>query len=350
MMETSREADKEAVAEIKEEQKDAWYNKFKAEYKKGLIFSSNDGNYKMRFRVRGQFQASVTEEDGENTATNFSVARLRLKWDGHAFRPWFLYTLQLGARSNVDLRDLYFTVAYNKAIMPRVGQNKVPFSRDALNSSGALQFVTRSIIDGEFAYGRDRGISLYGALGKNSNFSYGAGVYNGDGRNGTSTDSNLLYAGRMQFGVGGEETTFGGLFRGANSSFPTASPYKLIQNFAKSPTFVVGAAMAGIPGLNINRKSPDGSISNRMEELGITVADVVSITGDVNFKTPMFNVQGSYMGRWIDPDQGGAGSAFDQGFNIQSGVFLMPKTVEFAGRFSYIDYCARYKVGNHTWN
>ena len=251
MMETSREADKEAVAEIKEEQKDAWYNKFKAEYKKGLIFSSNDGNYKMRFIVRGQFQASVTEEDGENTATNFSVARLRLKWDGHAFRPWFLYTLQLGARNNVDLRDLYFTVAYNKAIMPRVGQNKVPFSRDALNSSGALQFVTRSIIDFEFAYGRDRGISLYGALGKNSNFSYGAGVYNGDGRNGISTDSNLLYAGRMQFGVGGEETTFGGLFRGANSSFPTASPYKLIPNFAKSPTFVVGAAMAGIPGLNI---------------------------------------------------------------------------------------------------
>jgi len=338
LMETAREADKEAVAEIKEEQKDAWYNKFKAQYNKGLVFSTTDGNFKMRFRARGQFQASVTEQDGENTATNFSVARLRLKWDGHAFRPWFLYTIQLGARNNVDLRDLYFTIAYNKAIMPRVGQNKVPFSRDALNSSGALQFVTRSIIDGEFAYGRDRGISLYGALGKNSNFSYGAGVYNGDGRNGNSTDSNLLYAGRIQFGVGGEETTFGGLFRGANSSFPTASPYKLIPNFAKSPTFVVGAAMAGIPGLNINRKTPDGSIPDRMEELGITVADVVSLTGDVNFKTPLFNVQGSYMGRWIDPDQGGAGSAFDQGFNIQSGVFLMPKTVELAGRFSYIDY------------
>jgi len=338
LMDNAREADKEAVAEIKEEQKDAWYNQFKAQYKKWLVFSTKDGNFKMRFRLRGQFQASVTESDGENTATNFSVARLRMKWDGHAFRPWFLYTLQLGARDSVDLRDLYFTVAYNKAIMPRVGQNKVPFSRGVLNSSGALQFVTRSIIDGEFAYGRDRGISVYGALGKNSNFSYGAGVYNGDGRNGRSTDSNLLYAGRIQFGVGGEETTFGGLFRGANSSFPTASPYKLIPNFAKSPTFVVGAAMAGIPGLNINRKTPDGSIVDRMEELGITVADVVSLTGDVNFKTPLFNVQGTYMGRWIDPDQGGAGSAFDQGFNIQSGVFLMPKTVELAGRLSYIDY------------
>ncbi len=75
-----------------------------------------------------------------------------------------------------------------------------------------------------------------------------------------------------------------------------------------------------------------------MEELGITVADVVSITGDVNFKTPLFNVQGSYLGRWINPDQGGSDTAYDQGFNIQSGIFLLPKTVEVAGRFSYIDY------------
>lgn len=337
LMENERAADKEAVAEIKEEQKDAWYNKLKIKYKKGLTFQAGD-KFKMRFRARGQFQASVTESDDSNTETNFSVARLRLKWDGYAFKPWFLYTIQLGARNNVDLRDLYFTVSYNKMIMPRVGQNKVPFSRDALNSSGALQFVTRSIIDGEFAYGRDRGVSLYGALGKNNNLSYGLGVYNGDGRNGTSTDSNLLYAGRIQLGLGGEESTFGGLFRGANSSFPTASPYKLIPNFAKSPTFVVGAGLAGIPGLNINRKTPDGSIPDRMEELGITVANVASITGDVNFKTPVFNVQGSYMGRWISPDQGGGDTAYDQGFNLQSGVFLMPKTVEIAGRFSLIDY------------
>ncbi len=250
----------------------------------------------------------------------------------------FLHHIHLEPTKKKDFRNFYFSGAHNKTNIPPSGQNKVPFSRDALNSSGALQFVTRSIVDGEFAYGRDRGISLYGALGKNNNFSYGAGVYNGDGRNGNSTDSNLLYAGRVQFGVGGEQTTFGGLFRGANSSFPTASPYKLIPNFAKSPTFVIGAAMAGIPGLNINRKTPDGSIDDRMEELGITVADVVSVTGDVNFKTPLFNVQGSYLGRWIDPDQGGAGSAFDQGFNIQSGIFLLPKTVEVAGRFAYIDY------------
>ncbi len=90
LMENQRAADSEKMTEIVEKDQDAWYNKFKAAYNKGLTFSSEDGNYKMRFRIRGQFQASVNDTDGENTATNFSVARLRMKWDGHAFRPWFL--------------------------------------------------------------------------------------------------------------------------------------------------------------------------------------------------------------------------------------------------------------------
>ena len=83
--------------------------------------------------------------------------------------------------------------------------------------------------------------------------------------------------------------------------------------------------------MNIDRKTPDGSIANRMEELGVTVADVTSITVDMNFKTQLFNIQSTYMGRWINPEEGGAGTAYDQGFNIQSGVFLMPETLEFAG-------------------
>lgn len=67
LMENAREADKEAIVQIKKEDekdKDAWYNKFKAQYKKGLIFSSDDGNFKMRFRIRGQFRLTVDDPDG----------------------------------------------------------------------------------------------------------------------------------------------------------------------------------------------------------------------------------------------------------------------------------------------
>ncbi len=337
MMENAREADKEKIAEIEKKDEDAWYNKFKAEYKKGLTFESADGNWKMKFRMRGQFQLSIDQEDERDpeTRTNFSVARLRFKWDGHAFKPWFLYTIQLGARDSVTLRDMYFTFAYDNNIAPRVGQFKVPFGRDELNSSSALQFVNRSIINDEFGLGRDRGAVLLGGFGPQYNFSYSGGVFNGDGRNGSSTDSNLLYAGRLQFGWGGEGNKFK-----ANSSYATGEAYEIVPNFAKSPTFTIGAGVGVLPGLNCTRKTPDNDVCDRMEDsLGITAADYTTITGDINFKMPIFNVQGSYYGRWLNPIAGNTqDTAFDQGFNVQAGVFVMPKTVEVAGRFSWIDY------------
>jgi hypothetical protein len=334
MLGQAREVDKERIVKIEEENRDAWYQRFKAEYKKGLVFSSDNGNFKMRFRIRGQFQASVNDTDGQNTATNFGVARLRFKWDGYAFKPWFQYVVQFGARDSVDLRDMYFTIAYDSRFEPRIGQFKVPFGRSALNSSGALQFVTRSIVDAQFVYARDRGMTINGGLVGN-HIAYSMGVFNGDGRNGVSVDSNLLYAGRIQLGLGGDNDKFDGY-----GSFPSAVGYKLVPNFAKVPTFTLGIAAVGIPGLNIDRKRPTSFTPTRMEELGITVADTASITADVNYKQPAFNIQGSYYGRWIDPEQGQGtgGTAYDQGFNIQAGVFAMPRTLEFVGRYSYIDF------------
>lgn len=341
LMENQRAADSEKMAEIVEKDQDAWYNKFKAQYKKGLIFSTDDGKFKMKFQIRGQFLASVNVKDSADatksnpqTATNFKVQRLRFKWTGHAFKPWFLYTVQVNTTDDLDLRDMYFTVAYNNNIAPRVGQWKVPFGRDELNSSSALQFVNRSIVNDEFGLGRDRGVAILGGFGPQYNFSYSLGMFNGDGRNGESIDSNMLYAGRIQYGYGGEGDKFK-----ANSSFATGSAYSIKPNFAKKPTLVVGAGVAVLPGLNCDRKSPDNDVCDRMEgPLGITTADYTTWTADINFKMPVFNVQGGYYGRWLNPDDSGQDTAYDQGFNVQAGVFAMPKTVEFAGRFSWIDY------------
>jgi len=336
LMENARQADQEAITQMKEEEKDAWYNKFKAQYNKGLTFQAGD-KFKMKFRIRGQFRLTVDDPDDGLVSTNFSIPRLRLKWDGFAFKPWFLYTVQLNVNDDLDLRDMYFTAAYDNNIMPRVGQWKVPFGRQELTSSSALQFINRSIVNDEFGYGRDRGVALMGGLGPKYNFSYSGGVFNGDGRNGSSADSNLLYAGRIQFGIGGASDK--AKFK-ANSSYATGSDYSITPNFAKAPTFVAGAAIGAIPGLNCDRKSPDGDQCDRYEELGLVQADLTTITGDLSFKMPIFNVQGSYYGRWINPDEQGVtqDTAYDQGFNVQAGAFLMPKTVEVAGRYSYIDY------------
>jgi hypothetical protein len=336
-LQADRVADQEKVtkivAESQKKDEDAWYNSFLAKYDKGFTFQSGDGNYKLRIRVNAQTQLSVNDTDEELTSTNFRVRRLQFRFDGNAFKPWFLYYIMFDAASSTILRDAYFTFAYQKEFSPRVGQWKVPFYKEELTSSTSLQLVERSIVNEEFTLERDRGLAVQGGLGANNNFSYALGVYNSDGLNGTSVDSNLLYAGRLQLGIGGDDGKFN-----PNGQFATARAYEAVPNFAKVPTFIFGAAVATLPGLDCARKTPNGQVCQRVDELGFPQSNFTTVTGDVNFKTAFFSVEGEYVGRWLSPDSGPQGTAYDQGFNVQSGVFVLPKTVELAGRFSYIAY------------
>lgn len=323
--------DKNVDAE--QERESQWFRKFRAAYDRGLRFQSEDGNYRMRFRILGQFQASVNDMEDELTSTNFDIRRLRFIWDGNAFKPWFLYRVGLDASVDDILLDMYFTAAYKNEIAPRVGQFKVPFYREFLTSAAGLQLVERSIVNREFSLDRDIGASILGGLTSGYHISYLAGVFNGDGRNGTSTDSNLLYVGRIQLGLGGD----GGRFN-ANNQFPAATDYSISPNFASKPTFVAGAAIAAMPGLNCDRKSPGGGACARIAELGYPQSDFTTFTTDVNFKTYWFSIEAEYAARWIAPDTGSLGTAYDQGFNLQSGVFILANTLELAGRYSFIDF------------
>jgi hypothetical protein len=339
-LEVKKEAEKEKIIEeIKAEQKDAWYNKVEVSYKKpgdGFTIKAKDGLFSLRTRLRAQFQLSVNDTTDELTATDFRIRRLRLYFDGNAFTPWFLYYVQLSADNGSDLqiRDTYFDAAYKTVAVPRVGQFKVPFNREELTSSSELQLVERSIVNEQFSLARDIGTALYGLI--SNYFVYGVGVYNGNGRNDFSTDSNLLYVGRLML------TPCCGKLQYANSSFPIGGDYKIEPNFGEDkPLLAFGVAGAGMEGLNIERKTPDAVIDDRFAEIGIIEGDFAQFTADVNFKYKAFSIEGEYDARWISPsaNQGASiSTVFDQGFRVQGGVFLLPKLVEVAGRFALIDF------------
>ncbi|HKQ33062.1 MAG TPA: porin, partial [Thermodesulfobacteriota bacterium] len=132
------------------EAEDAWYSKFLAKYDNGFTFESTDKEgypFKMKFSILAQIQGSVTDTDTKDVATNFRLRRLELKWSGIAFAPWFYYTFMIDPASSSLLKDMYFTAQYQNPIGARIGQWKVPFQKEELNSSAALQFVERSIVN-----------------------------------------------------------------------------------------------------------------------------------------------------------------------------------------------------------
>lgn len=296
----------------------AWYSKIKVKTKKGtgLTFQTADSNYKLRMRLRGQFLANYTDPDtdmDDDEGFGFRVRRLRVTWDGNAFAPWMKYKVQYDFSRNGELKDMKLSFAKNKAFVPTVGQYKVPFNREALNSSSALQIVGKSMITDYFEYDRDIGVGVYGILGDGM-IRYDLGLFQGEGPNqkNDEEDKSLLWAGRVQAAI-----------IGGNAK-------KVSENFAKEPTLMVGAAVAGIGGSDVNIGIPSGE--REVPHTGTTT----SFTGDINYRDPRFNLIGEYIGRWVDMDETGVGDLYDYGFRVQGGFFVIPKKIEIASRYAMV--------------
>ena len=298
----------------------AWHNKIKVKTEKGtgLTFQTADKNYKLRMRLRGQFLANYINPDGDgNEGLGFRVRRLRATWDGNAFAPWMKYKVEYDFRRTGELKDMKLSFAKNKAFVPTMGQYKVPFNREVLNSSSVLQVVDRSIITDYFEYDRDIGAGVYGLLGDGM-IRYDLGVFQGEGMNQKNDkgDTGMLWAGRVQAALIGGDAK------------------KVKENFAKKPTLMVGAAIAGIDvegGSDSNIGIPSGE---RVLEDG----KVTSFTADINYRGPRFNLTGEYIGRWVNPDDAGVATAYDYGFRVQGGFFVVPKKVEFASRYAMVTF------------
>ncbi len=295
----------------------SWYNKIKVKTKKGsgLTFQTADKNYKLRMRFFGQFLADYTDPDTDKESFGFSVRNLWLMLNGNAFAPWMKYTIQYDLSGGGALKDMRLSFAKNKAFIPTVGQYKVPFNREFLTSVTAQQLVGTSIADGYFRYGRDIGGGVYGLLGGGM-VRYDLGVFQGEGANQKNDkgDTGMLWAGRVQASV------IGGKAKSVK------------ENFAKRPTLMVGAAVAGID----VEDGSDGNIGIPSGERELESGTVTSFTADVNYRDPRFNLTGEYIGRWANSDEGGVDTAYDQGFRVQGGFFLLPKRVELASRYAMV--------------
>ncbi|MYC40566.1 MAG: hypothetical protein F4X55_06140 [Candidatus Dadabacteria bacterium] len=298
----------------------AWYNKIKVKTKKGtgLTFQTADKNYKMRMRLRGQFLANYINSDGgDNEGLGFRVRRLRVVWDGNAFAPWMKYKVEYDLSRNGELKDIKLSFAKNRALVPVVGQYKVPFNKERLNSSSALQLVGRSIITDYFEYGRDIGGGVYGLLGDGM-IRYDFGLFQGQGANVKNDKDNtgVLWAGRVQAAILGGKAK------------------KIKENFARKPTLIVGVAVAGI---DVEEGSKDSNIGIHEGERDLSAGGkATSFTADVNYRDPRFNLIGEYIGRWVNPDETGIETAYDYGFRVQGGFFLIPKKIELASRYARV--------------
>ena len=208
-------------------------------YKKGLYYESPDGMFKIKQNFRIQFRADFVDKTDKDLETDFMIRRMKLKYGGHAFEEWLKFGFQLAGsvgrdagEDDLEIEDAFLVFAKNPMADVKVGRYKVPYEREVLNSSSALQFVDRSIAK-ELVIDTNRadGISVGGIFG--NMLAYRMGVFQYDGEKFSSGD-NILLAGRIQANI------CCGTLKYSSGSFTASGDYKIAPNFAKVPTFSIG--------------------------------------------------------------------------------------------------------------
>ncbi len=177
------------------------------EFGRGLTVEGDAGSLTIRSRV--QARATLLTEHGTTTQPDIDlgVRRARIALTGHFLSHHLHYYVQLGLASLdmesdllIPLRDAQFAWTEFRDLEIRVGLMKVPFNRQRVISSSALQFPDRSAANTEFTLDRDMGLQLYSTnlFGWDHHLGYQLGVFGGEGRNRFGDGPGLLYVARLQ--------------------------------------------------------------------------------------------------------------------------------------------------------
>ncbi len=183
---------------------------------KGFEFGDRDGRWFANVDLRAQLRYTATDVNDTSPAggsehdDDAEVNRARLKIGGHALQPWITYYYEQELTAPTRVLDLRVTFEFSDWLELRVGQWKIPFSRERIDSSGAQQFVDRSLANEFFTLDRQRGVAAMGRAleGTPADFSYGLGLYAPLGRGGKGSYEDPLLLARGQWNVLGRVLDF----------------------------------------------------------------------------------------------------------------------------------------------
>jgi hypothetical protein len=339
-----------------------WYHEHEVAFQdegfvpgKGLTIRSKDGLFSMELRLRAQFLYQVTRPfdtaEGEygDLEQGMQIRRARIQFGGHMWGKQTKYKVELaispgdlGMQGGDDppitngnhtlsrslLLDWYVDFEQVRDLNVRVGQSKVPYSRDRVISSGNLQFVDRTILNNEFNVDRDIGVDIRSKdlFGLGKKLRYYLGVYNGEGHSYYKQgDFGLMYLGRI------EVLPFG------NFDDYSQVDFERMQK----PGLSLGVAYARIQ----HAKGSRGILGSTFDDEGTT--DYDNLTADVTFKVRGLSVESAYFYRYGKRNGGGAvddagvlvpvkDARNGWGAGAQVGYLLPTTEVEFAARYSAI--------------
>lgn len=293
----------------------------KVYWNKGTRLEFPDTGFTARINTQIQSRYTFTDADedtGDKNTSSFSLRRARLVLSGSALNNEFSYKLQSDFVGTTDengqrtpqLRDAYLQWnACDEQGGIRFGQFKTQISRQFNNESQALQFPDRSVVSDYYDLDRQVGAMAFGSW-MDGDLTASAGVFNG------SSDGEGI-------NKPGRDTKHAGVVAVRGNVLGKMNAYEEGDiDWTEDPAVNIGGAYAYSDGNN---------------DLGGGVQDVDfhTVSVDANFKWMGWSAHGEIFNSSYRPDVGGESEP--TGFYAQGGYFVVPKKLEIAARYSYLD-------------
>jgi len=250
---------------------------------------------------------TYSDTDGGDNTSSFDITKARIIVQGTAVNKEFSYMLvpdfvgdsDDSGKKTPDLRDAYFTWNACDNAKLKMGQFKVPMSRQYLNSDSQLQFANRTVASDFFDLDRQAGLAA--VFEPNEDWKFVAGIFNGnssgEGRNRSGADTDHLLTAGLRWNVMGQ-----------------MDPYSEGDVEWTDDTAVnVGAYYA-------------------FQEIDSSDDHRVSV--DANVKSQGWSLHGEFYWQQFDL---GDDEAEPMGWYAQVGYMLIAKELELAARYSMVD-------------
>jgi phosphate-selective porin OprO/OprP len=303
---------------------------------KGFTFTSEDGRFQTTLGGRFQFRYTFTDKDGGQDVSQWDAKRIRFWLKGYAYTKDLTYALEVDPRAyasaaNKGLLDAWINYKLIDEVQLKVGQYKVPFSRQQLTSDGAQEFVDRSPVVDSMKADYDIGAMLNGKIAKGL-LEYNLGVFGGAGQTTGRSDNNNLFAARVAVNPLGNVG-----YSEADLDYSQKPQLGIAANYFRNTVVKTGTSLdISVP----NYASSKGWLGSGFNKSGYAATndklDVDSYGADLVFKWMGLFVQSEYL-------LGQAESQFtghllrSQGFYGEAGYSIIPKTLDLAFRYSYYD-------------
>lgn len=299
------------------------------------LFSLSIQN-RIQFRYANPFDTDPRSlDDLKRTESSFMIRRARTKFGGHAYWPWLKYTLQYDWNDEI-LRDLNLSLEHYDWARLFVGRGKVIYNDERMTSSGKQQFVNRSIVNDIFTVDRQDGIQLSGNLFPDSwyDLSYYAGVFTGLGVGERENDDReMMYAGRLQWNLLGGVMPFSQSDLDRHQQPALSLAVAGATNQSKCTAFTTtNDSCQALPGFEVG-EAGQYRINQLMEELRFKWQGF-SINHELHWKQVIDTLK---------PADDSARTTGLLGGLVQVGYFphglvpLIPKELELAGRYAFVD-------------